>query len=83
LPGAVSTGNTKYSPGAIAINYGWFNELEVAPLELRSPGPYQDDEQSDFELLFAKPPGRTAHPARLALPGTPADSLAIFNHFVS
>lgn len=33
-PGAVSTGNTKYSSGAIAINGGGFNELEVAPLAL-------------------------------------------------
>jgi len=31
-PGAVSTGNTKYSPGAIAINRSGFKELEVAPL---------------------------------------------------
>lgn len=73
-PGAVSTGNTKYSPGAIAINGGGFNELEVAPLALITWS-HTKMTSSGFGDVVRQPVqgrGRTTHPARLALPALPA-----------
>jgi len=69
-PGAVSTGNTKYSPGAIAINCVRFNELEVAAL---APITWSRTKmtRSRFGDVVRQTAGRTAHPTRLALPALP------------
>jgi hypothetical protein len=81
-PGAVSTGNTKYSPGAIAIKRVRFNELEVAPL---APITWSRTKMtsSGFGDIVRQIAGAYCASCASGASRTPADSLAIFNHFVS
>jgi hypothetical protein len=67
-PGAVSTGNTKYSPGAMAIDRGGFMELEVAPL---APTTWYRTKMTSggFGDVVRQPmQGRAAHSVRWRFP---------------
>jgi hypothetical protein len=81
-PAPCSTGNTKYSPGAIAINRSGFKELEVAPL---APITWSRTKmtRSGFGDIVRQTAGAYRASCVFGASRTPADSLAIFNHFVA